>query len=181
MATYVPNATDASEPVASKTVLSAAEEFRTLKASVNAMRQWLGVHATAPTVDTLGNALSTGDFYYNSTMRGIYVYTSGVWSKVNQFSEVTTGSGAGVAPLSRTTSDILIFTPGGNISFTDSLVSGQSVLLLITNPGIYTVTFPAGIKWLNGVTPTLLVTGVTFVELIKISSTLYGVALGGAV
>lgn len=181
MATYVPNATDATEPVASKTVVSAAEEFRTLKASVNAMRQWLGVHATAPATDTLGNALSTGDFYYNRIMRAIYVYTAGNWAKVNQFSEVTTGSGAGTVPLSGTTSDVLIFTPGGNISLTDSLVSGQSVLFLLTNPGIFTVTWPAGIKWLNGVTPTLLATGTTFVELIKISTTLYGVALGGAV
>ena len=76
MATYVPNATDAAEPTTSKTVESAAEEFRTLKGSINAMRQWLGVSATAPTLDTLGNALSTGDFYYNSTSLTMFVFSS---------------------------------------------------------------------------------------------------------
>ena len=35
MATYVPNATQATEPVESRTVESAALEFRTLKGSVN--------------------------------------------------------------------------------------------------------------------------------------------------
>lgn len=36
MATYIPNATQTTEPVESRTVESAALEFRTLKASVNA-------------------------------------------------------------------------------------------------------------------------------------------------
>lgn len=35
MATYVPNATQATEPIESRTVESAALEFRTLKASIN--------------------------------------------------------------------------------------------------------------------------------------------------
>ena len=37
MATYVPNATQTSEPVASQTVESAALEFRTLKVRTNAL------------------------------------------------------------------------------------------------------------------------------------------------
>lgn len=181
MATYVPNATDAAEPTTSKTVESAAEEFRTLKGSINAMRQWLGVHATAPTVDTLGNALSTGDFYYNSTSLTMFVFSGGVFAPVEKTAQVASALLSGPVTLSVTLPDIYIVTPTNNITLSDSMLTGQSLLLLINNPGTYTVTFPAGIKWLNGVTPTLLATGVTFVELIKISTTLYGVALGGAV
>lgn len=183
MATYVPNATDATEPVASKTVVSAAEEFRTLKASVNAMRQWLGVHATPPTVDTLGNALSTGDFYYNSTMRKMYVYVAPHgYLQVDTYASVGAITGvAGFLTLTDLLPEIQSIAIVGNVTLLDGLANGQSVLILIPNPGIFTVTWPAGIKWLNGVTPTLLATGTTFVELIKISTTLYGVALGGAV
>jgi hypothetical protein len=53
--------------------------------------------------------------------------------------------------------------------------------VLITNPAAFTATWPSGIKWLNGVTPTLLATGTTFVEILKVGSDVYGVALGGAV
>lgn len=181
MATYVPNATDATEPTTSKTVESAAEEFRTLKGSINAMRQWLGVHATAPTVDTLGNALSTGDFYYNSTSLTMFVFSGGAFAPVEKTAQVVSALLSGPVTLSVTLPDIYVVTPTNNITLSDSMLTGQSLLLLINNPATYTVTFPAGIKWLNGVTPTLLATGVTFVELIKISTTLYGVALGGAV
>lgn len=181
MATYVPNATQATEPVASQTVFSAAEEFRTLKASVNAMRQWLGTSATAPTTDTLGNALTAGDFYYNTTSYRMFVHNGFAFIPVDSSATVTTLSTSGTVALGLS-SQITVVTPTGNITVTaSSVLDGQSVLLLITNAGTYTVTWPAGIKWLNGVTPTLLSTGTTFVEIMKIGSTLYGVALGGAV
>jgi hypothetical protein len=180
MATYVPNATDATEPTASKTVLSAAEEFRTLKASINSMRQWLGVHAVEPTVDTLGNALSNGDFYYNSALLNIFVYNSGTWRVGQKTATQFVAAGTSLNIVTNS-ADILVITPTNNFTFTESMNDGQSALVLIVNPGTYTVTWPAGIKWLNGVTPTLLSTGVTFVELTQINGVLYGVALGGAV
>jgi hypothetical protein len=181
MATYVPNATQATEPVASQTVFSAAEEFRTLKASVNAMRQWLGTSATAPTTDTLGNPLTAGDFYYNTTSYRMFVHNGFAFIPVDSSATVTTLSTSGTVALGLS-SQITVVTPTGNITVTaSSVLDGQSVLLLIVNPGSYTATWPAGIKWLNGVTPTLLATGTTFVEIMKIGSTLYGVALGGAV
>jgi hypothetical protein len=180
MATYVPNATQATEPVASQTVFSAAEEFRTLKASVNAMRQWLGVSATAPTTDTLGDPLSDGDFYYNSSLLNIFVYNSGAW-RVGQKTATQFAAAGTSLNIVANSADIIIITPTNNFTFTESMNDGQSALVLITNPGTYTVTWPAGIKWLNGVTPTLLAAGTTFVELIQLNGTLYGVALGGAV
>jgi hypothetical protein len=181
MATYVPNATQASEPVASQTVFSAAEEFRTLKASVNAMRQWLGVSATAPTTDTLGNPLTAGDFYYNTTSYRMFVHNGFAFIPVDSSATVTTLSTSGTVALGLS-SQITVVTPTGNITLTaSSMLTGQSALVLITNPGAYTATWPTGIKWLNGVTPTLLATGTTFVEILKVGSDVYGVALGGAV
>jgi hypothetical protein len=181
MATYVPNATQATEPVASQTVFSAAEEFRTLKASVNAMRQWLGTSATAPTTDTLGNALTAGDFYYNTTSYRMFVHNGSAFIPVDSSATVTTLSTSGTVGLGLS-SQITVITPTGNITLTaTAMLTGQSVLVLITNPGTFTATWPSGIKWLNGVTPTLLATGTTFVEILKVGSDVYGVALGGAV
>ena len=181
MATYVPNATQATEPVASQTVFSAAEEFRVLKASVNALRQWLGNSATAPTADTLGNPLTAGDFYYNTTSYKMFVHNGFAFIAVDSSATVTTLSTSGTVALDLL-SQITVITPTGNITLiTSSMLTGQSALVLITNPGAYTVTWPAGIKWLNSVTPTLLSTGTTFVEILKVGSDVYGVALGGAV
>jgi hypothetical protein len=178
---YTPIATQDSQPTASQTVFSAAEEFRTLKASVNAMRQWLGVSATAPTTDTLGDPLTAGDFYYNSASLKMFVFSGGVWVPVDKTSIVSITSGS-VGITIASTADIVIITPAANFSITDSSMgNGQVVLVLITNPGIYTVTWPTGIKWLNGVTPTLLAAGTTFVEILKANGVIYGVALGGAV
>lgn len=180
MATYVPNATQATEPVASRPVASAAEEFRTLKASVNSMRQWLGVQFTAPVVDSLGNPVADGDFYYSSDVYSMFVYYNGSWRIVEKTATQAVFSGTTFTILA-TSLDILVFTPTNNSTISESMIDGQSALILIVNPGAYTITWPAGIKWLNGVSPTLLATGVTFVELIHINSVLYGVALGGAV
>jgi hypothetical protein len=181
MATYVPNAANTAEPTASRTVLSAAEEFRTLKSSINSMRQWLGLSTTAPTVDTLGNPITAGDFYYNTTSYRMFVHNGYAFLPVDNSATVTTLSTSGTVGLGLS-SQITVITPTGNITLiAGSMLDGQSSLVLITNPGIYTVTWPVGIKWLNGVTPTLLSTGTTFIEILKISSTLYGVALGGAV
>jgi len=181
MATYVPNATQATEPVASQTVYSAAEEFRTLKASVNALRQWLGTSATAPATDTLGNPLTAGDFYYNTTSYKMFVHNGYAFIAVDSSATVTTSSTSGTVALSLF-SQIEGIIPTGNITLmAASMLTGQSVLVLIINPGTYTVTWPTGIKWLNGVTPTLLSTGTTFVEILKVGSDVYGVALGGAV
>jgi hypothetical protein len=110
----------------------------------------------------------------------MFVYSGTLWQDVDKTASV---SSVGVpGGFTADTTDIVVVSPGGNVTFTDSSIgNGQSILVLIVNPGSYTATWPAGIKWLNSVTPTLLSTGTTFVELIKISGTLYGVALGGAV
>lgn len=67
-----------------------------------------------------------------------------------------------------------------NTTFTESLSSGESVSLSLTNPSGYTVTFPT-ITWVSGdgdVAPTL--TAADTVVLFKINTTLYGVWIGSS-
>ena len=66
----------------------------------------------------------------------------------------------------------------GNLTFTDSLVTGQSILLVIADGSSYTVTWPT-ITWItaNGnVAPTL--TSRDMVAVFKVATTLYGAYLG---
>lgn len=179
---YTPDPVNAAQPADSEFAGTAAAEFRALKGSINTLRTYLGVQAAAPTTDLQGNALATGDFYFNSTDYNFYIYDSSVpiWRVFQNTS--TAGSVSGTSfTLNQNTPDILNVTFTNNATFTDSLPAGANKLLSITNTGGYTVTWPAGIKWVNALTPTLGTTGVTFVNVFKISTTLYGVAVGGAV
>lgn len=62
---------------------------------------------------------------------------------------------------------------------TDSLTTGQSMLLIIQTSAsnTYTLTWPT-IKWKGGSAPTLSTTDVTAVELFKVGTQLYGVSVG---
>jgi hypothetical protein len=71
---------------------------------------------------------------------------------------------------------IQTWTLGANRTATDSLTSGQSVLLMIT-AGSYTLTWPT-ITWAGGSAPTLSTSSTTAIELWKVGSTLYGANVG---
>tara|TARA_R100001460_G_scaffold29336_1_gene58350 strand:- start:1798 stop:2406 length:609 start_codon:yes stop_codon:yes gene_type:complete len=62
---------------------------------------------------------------------------------------------------------------------TDSLTTGQSMLLLVQTSASnnYTLTWPT-IKWNGGSAPTLSNTDVTAIELFKVGSQLYGATVG---
>ncbi len=68
----------------------------------------------------------------------------------------------------------------GNSTPTDSLTSGQSIILAIT-PGSFTITWPS-VVWTkqggSGTAPTLFSTGKTMIVLWKVGTTLYGSHLG---
>ena len=70
-------------------------------------------------------------------------------------------------------------TMTGNVTFTDSVVAGESILLLIDDGTAYTITWPT-ITWVNngGTAPTLATTGDTVISVWKIGSTLYGALVG---
>lgn len=69
-----------------------------------------------------------------------------------------------------------------NSTPTESLATGQSVILVIT-PGAFTITWPTTV-WTkvggSGAAPTLFTAGKTMVVLYKVGSTLYGSHLGDA-
>ena len=68
------------------------------------------------------------------------------------------------------------WTLGANRTATESLSTGQSVMLMVS-AGSYTLTFPT-ITWVGGSAPTLATSGYTVIELWKTASTLYGATVG---
>ena len=70
-------------------------------------------------------------------------------------------------------------TLSGATTFTDALVEGESVTLMIDDGTAYTVAWPT-MTWVNngGIAPTLATSGYTTVSLWKVSSTLYGALVG---
>ena len=73
---------------------------------------------------------------------------------------------------------IQTWTLGANRTATDSLTTGQSMLLIITASGSnYSLTWPT-ITWRGGSAPTLGGATPTAIELFKVGSTLYGANVG---
>ena len=70
------------------------------------------------------------------------------------------------------------WTLGANRTATDSLTTGQSMLLIVTASGSsYTINWPT-MTWVGGSPPTLGGATPTAIELFKVSSTLYGATVG---
>jgi len=68
-------------------------------------------------------------------------------------------------------------TLGANTTLTESIASGESMLLMVADGSSYTVTWPT-MTWVGGSAPTLATSGYSCIELWKISSTLYGCHIG---
>lgn len=96
--------------------------------------------------------------------------------------EVYSASTSGSVALTLTNGSIQVITHTGAITFTDSIATGQSMLLGLT-PGANTTTWPT-ITWTkvggSGTAPTLTATGVNWIVLWKINTTLRGAFLGTA-
>ena len=70
------------------------------------------------------------------------------------------------------------WTLGANRTATDSLTTGQSMLLIVTaSSSNYTLSWPT-IKWNGGSAPTLGGANATAIELFKVGSQLYGATIG---
>ena len=73
---------------------------------------------------------------------------------------------------------IQTWTLGANRTATDSLTTGQSMLLIVTASGSsYTMTWPT-MTWVGGSAPTLGGATPTAIELFKVGTTLYGATVG---
>ena len=68
-------------------------------------------------------------------------------------------------------------TISANTTFTETLISGQSVLLRLINANKYTITFPT-ITWVGAVNPVPVLTANCAIALWKEQSTLYGAYIG---
>ena len=88
---------------------------------------------------------------------------------------ITDASSVALDPINGT---IQTWTLGANRTATDSLTTGQSLLLIVTASGSsYTITWPT-MTWVGGSAPTLGGATPTAIELFKVGSTLYGATLG---
>jgi hypothetical protein len=72
---------------------------------------------------------------------------------------------------------IQTWTLGANRTATESLLAGQSMMLMVADGTSYTLTFPT-MTWIGGSAPTLATSGYTVIELFKVGSTLYGAKVG---
>jgi len=74
---------------------------------------------------------------------------------------------------------IQTWTLTANSTPTDSLVTGESILVMVNDGTAFTITWPS-VTWVNNgaVAPTLATTGFTVISLWKVSSVLYGALVG---
>jgi hypothetical protein len=74
---------------------------------------------------------------------------------------------------------IQTWTLTANSAPTDSLVAGESILIMVDDGTAFTITWPS-VTWVNGggVAPTLATTGFTVISLWKVASVLYGALVG---
>jgi hypothetical protein len=93
--------------------------------------------------------------------------------------KVATLATSGTIALNPSTGTTLSCAAAGTVTFTDSLSSGQSISLLLTNGSSYTINWPTTTTWVTaaGNTAPTLSASNTLVFW-KISSTLYGALVG---
>jgi len=155
--------------------------------STSTALQNLGITSTAAELNILDGVTSTAaELNYNDiTTLGTSQASKTVTADANgdvKFSNaivetVYALTGTALDPNNGTTQTKTIST---NTTFTDSLVSGESMSLSLTSASSYTITWPT-ITWITGTgnsAPTL--TAADTVVLFKISSVLYGVWIGSS-
>ncbi len=83
------------------------------------------------------------------------------------------------AALDHSNGAIQTHTLTGNSTYTDSILEGEAITLMIDDGAGFTVTWPT-IMWVNtgGIAPPLSTTGFTIVALWKVGTTLYGALVG---
>lgn len=161
--------------------------------------RYLGAKTSDPSVDNDGNTLITGAIYWNSSSSVMKVWSGSAWVSYNPAisylalsggtmtgnltldaytEKVATLATSGTIALNPSTGTTLSCSAAGTVTFTDSLSSGQSISLLLTNGSSYTINWPTT-TWVTaaGNTAPTLSASNTLVFW-KISSTLYGALVG---
>jgi hypothetical protein len=168
----------------------------TISASQAALVAWSGsdfvlISTTdAAKLSGLGTGVATA-FGQNVTgSGGIVLAASPTMTGTTTVAELTIGGAtketvyalSGTTPaLDPSNGGIQTWTLSGNSTPTDSLASGEAVLLMIDDGTAYTITWPS-VTWKTnlGNAPTLNTTGYTAIVLWKVSTVLYGARVGNA-
>ena len=85
-------------------------------------------------------------------------------------------SSASSLALDNASYSMVSITASANFTFTDSLTSGESILVSY-NPSTFTTTFPT-MTWLDGNVPTLTASDDNLIQFWKFGTTLYGGRIG---
>jgi hypothetical protein len=162
--------------------------------------RYYGSLASDPSLDPLGAAINAGDLYWNSTASEVRVYSGSAWAAAylpasgyvtltgtetltnktfTGYTETVFALGtSGSQALNPANGTVQTCAASAAVTFTDSLASGQSILVMLTNGATYTIAYPT-ITWvgpLGNVAPTL--NAANTLVFWKVSSTLYGAVVG---
>lgn len=92
---------------------------------------------------------------------------------------VSYGSISGSGTFDWTNADVHVATIGGAITLSWANLppsnQGGAITLVLTNPGAFTVTWPAGVKWPGGIAPTRTASGVDVYEFLWDGASVRGV------
>jgi len=133
----------------------------------------LGTYLTAES-DTLDSVTGRGA----TTTNSITVGSIDINGEIIELA-VNTTSVTGSTALDPANGTIQRLTFSGAVTFTDSLVDGESITLHIDDGTAYTATWPT-MEWVGGSAPTLDTTNEHIIVIWKVNSTLYGMASGVA-
>ena len=117
-------------------------------------------------------------FVTSATLTELDVTTLDMAGPIQELA-VNTTSVTGSTALDPANGTIQRLTFSGNVTFTDSLVDGESITLHIDDGTAYTATWPT-MEWVGGSAPTLDTTNEHIIVIWKVNSTLYGMASGVA-
>lgn len=141
----------------------------------------LAANTVTGTTAEFNTALSDGSF---ATLAGAETLTGKTYDDAVFTGEITeqvytlTGTTPALDPANGT---IQVWTLTANSTPTDSLATGQSMLLLVDDGTAYSITWPT-MTWKTGggTAPALQASGYTPILLMKVASTLYGFRAGDA-
>ena len=121
---------------------------------------------------TGSGATAVGQLEYADTFTGSVTFEDAINETVYA---ITDASSVALDPINGM---VQTWTLGANRTATDSLTTGQSMLLIVTaTASAYTLTWPT-MKWNGGSAPTLGGANATAIELFKVGSQLYGATVG---
>ena len=93
---------------------------------------------------------------------------------------INTTSVTGAQNLDPSAGTIQRIVMSGDVTYTDTLVDGESITLHIDDGTAHSITWPVAAEWVGGTEPVLDTTNETIVVVWKVNSTLYGMTPGVA-